>query len=146
MNIIEDIRDDLVHDVEKRSSPPRTPMDLLASLQVHGVNFLQDTFRHQSSPCHVVLRHFCVLVGARHDIKKQQLFWEVLRECEPSSNDEDRVRAGKPSPSFPTTPEGGHLAPQHIIYRTTGTYTQRILGGIEFQIFNPPGMKLGSYH
>ncbi|GBM66565.1 hypothetical protein AVEN_251980-1 [Araneus ventricosus] len=33
MNIIEDIRDGLVHAVEKRSPPHRTPMDLLTALQ-----------------------------------------------------------------------------------------------------------------
>ncbi|GBL76368.1 hypothetical protein AVEN_53153-1 [Araneus ventricosus] len=33
MNIIEDIRDALRHAVEKRSPPPRTPMDLLTVLQ-----------------------------------------------------------------------------------------------------------------
>ncbi|GBO21836.1 hypothetical protein AVEN_213986-1 [Araneus ventricosus] len=33
MNIIEDIRDALLHAVEKRSQPPRTPMDLLTALQ-----------------------------------------------------------------------------------------------------------------
>ncbi|GBN98227.1 hypothetical protein AVEN_266602-1 [Araneus ventricosus] len=33
MNIIEDIRDALLHAVEKRSPPPRTPMDLLTALQ-----------------------------------------------------------------------------------------------------------------
>ncbi|GBM09160.1 hypothetical protein AVEN_226681-1 [Araneus ventricosus] len=33
MNIIEDIRDVLLHAVEKRSPPPRTPMDLLTALQ-----------------------------------------------------------------------------------------------------------------
>ncbi|GBN69066.1 hypothetical protein AVEN_101121-1 [Araneus ventricosus] len=33
MNIIEEIRDALLHDVEKRSPPPRTPMDLLTALQ-----------------------------------------------------------------------------------------------------------------
>ncbi|GBN73769.1 hypothetical protein AVEN_204609-1 [Araneus ventricosus] len=33
MNIIDDIRDALLHDVEKRSPPPGTPMDLLTSLQ-----------------------------------------------------------------------------------------------------------------
>ncbi|GBN37668.1 hypothetical protein AVEN_77480-1 [Araneus ventricosus] len=69
MNIIDDIRGALLHAVEKRSPPPRTPMDLLTALQ-DSWHFLQDAFRHQSSPCHVVLRHFCVLVGARHDIKK----------------------------------------------------------------------------
>ncbi|GBM83662.1 hypothetical protein AVEN_160826-1 [Araneus ventricosus] len=33
MNIIEDIWDALLHAGEKRSPPPRTPMDLLTSLQ-----------------------------------------------------------------------------------------------------------------
>ncbi|GBM74954.1 hypothetical protein AVEN_18681-1 [Araneus ventricosus] len=33
MNIIEDIQDALLHAVEKRSPPPRTPMDLLTALQ-----------------------------------------------------------------------------------------------------------------
>ncbi|GBO06920.1 hypothetical protein AVEN_148842-1 [Araneus ventricosus] len=33
MNIIEDIREALLHVVEKRSPPPRTPMDLLTALQ-----------------------------------------------------------------------------------------------------------------
>ncbi|GBO19308.1 hypothetical protein AVEN_205706-1 [Araneus ventricosus] len=37
MNMIEDIRDALLHAVEKRSPPPRTPMDLLTSLRIHGV-------------------------------------------------------------------------------------------------------------
>ncbi|GBO30502.1 hypothetical protein AVEN_255017-1 [Araneus ventricosus] len=32
MNIIEDIRDALLHAVEKSSPPPRTPMDLLTAL------------------------------------------------------------------------------------------------------------------
>ncbi|GBN11348.1 hypothetical protein AVEN_202275-1 [Araneus ventricosus] len=33
MNIIEDIQDALLHAVEKRSPPHRTPMDLLTALQ-----------------------------------------------------------------------------------------------------------------
>ncbi|GBN74441.1 hypothetical protein AVEN_168581-1 [Araneus ventricosus] len=33
MNIIEDIRDALLHAVEKRSPPPRAPMDLLTALE-----------------------------------------------------------------------------------------------------------------
>ncbi|GBM51411.1 hypothetical protein AVEN_203755-1 [Araneus ventricosus] len=33
MNIIEDIRDALLHAVEKRSPPPRTSIDLLTALQ-----------------------------------------------------------------------------------------------------------------
>ncbi|GBO09266.1 hypothetical protein AVEN_228619-1 [Araneus ventricosus] len=33
VNIIEDIRDAFLHAVEKRSPPPRTPMDLLTALQ-----------------------------------------------------------------------------------------------------------------
>ncbi|GBO09083.1 hypothetical protein AVEN_235992-1 [Araneus ventricosus] len=43
---------------------------------IHGVNYLQHYFRHQSIPCHVVLRHFCVLAGALHDIRQvYQFFW-----------------------------------------------------------------------
>ncbi|GBO06826.1 hypothetical protein AVEN_107648-1 [Araneus ventricosus] len=76
MNIIEDIWDALLHAVEKRSPPPRTPMDLLTALQESWVNFLQDTFRHQSSPCHIVLRQFCVCVRALHNIRQlYQFFW-----------------------------------------------------------------------
>ncbi|GBM17165.1 hypothetical protein AVEN_47574-1 [Araneus ventricosus] len=74
MNIIEDIWDALLHAVEKRFPPPRTPMDLLTALQVSWCEFPPGYL--QSSPCHVVLRHFCVLVAARHDIKKvYQFFW-----------------------------------------------------------------------
>ncbi|GBM90865.1 hypothetical protein AVEN_128316-1 [Araneus ventricosus] len=75
MNIFEDIRDALLHAVEKRSPPPRTPMDLLTALQ--------DTFRHQSSPCHVVLLHFCVLVGPD----------TILRRCTSFSGSSVYVRA-----------------------------------------------------
>ncbi|GBN04130.1 hypothetical protein AVEN_119006-1 [Araneus ventricosus] len=46
MNIIEDIRDALLHAVEKRSPPPPTPMDLLTALQDSCVENLQDAFRH----------------------------------------------------------------------------------------------------
>ncbi|GBM00918.1 hypothetical protein AVEN_151377-1 [Araneus ventricosus] len=39
MNIIEDIWDATLHAVEKRSPPPRTPMDLLTALQHSGCEF-----------------------------------------------------------------------------------------------------------
>ncbi|GBO10720.1 hypothetical protein AVEN_250135-1 [Araneus ventricosus] len=39
MKIIEDIRDALIHAVEKRSPPPRTPMDLLIALQESWCEF-----------------------------------------------------------------------------------------------------------
>ncbi|GFW10989.1 hypothetical protein TNCV_4459641 [Trichonephila clavipes] len=34
--------------------------------EIHGVDFLQDTYRHQSSLCHVVLRDFYELVRQRY--------------------------------------------------------------------------------
>ncbi|GBN85236.1 hypothetical protein AVEN_169819-1 [Araneus ventricosus] len=46
MNIIEDIRDALLHAVVKRYPPTRTPMDLLTALQDSWCEFLQVTFRH----------------------------------------------------------------------------------------------------
>ncbi|GBN23184.1 hypothetical protein AVEN_24768-1 [Araneus ventricosus] len=45
MNISEDIRDALLHAVEKRSPPPRTPMDLLTALQDSWCEFPSDTSR-----------------------------------------------------------------------------------------------------
>ncbi|GBO03734.1 hypothetical protein AVEN_260224-1 [Araneus ventricosus] len=76
MNITEDIRDCLLYAVENRSPPPRTPIDLLTALQNSWCEFPPGYLQTQPSPCHVVLRHFCVLVGARHNIKKvYQFFW-----------------------------------------------------------------------
>ncbi|GBN51553.1 hypothetical protein AVEN_147219-1 [Araneus ventricosus] len=46
INIIEDIRDALLHAVENRSPPPLTPMDLWTALKNECENCLQDTFRH----------------------------------------------------------------------------------------------------
>ncbi|GBM95790.1 hypothetical protein AVEN_90597-1 [Araneus ventricosus] len=46
MNIIEDIRDALLHAVEKRSPTSCTPMDLLTALQDSWYENLQDAFRH----------------------------------------------------------------------------------------------------
>ncbi|GBL85284.1 hypothetical protein AVEN_222749-1 [Araneus ventricosus] len=40
MNIIEDIRDALLHAVEKRSPPPRTPMDLWTVMKDEWCEFL----------------------------------------------------------------------------------------------------------
>ncbi|GBL79511.1 hypothetical protein AVEN_109537-1 [Araneus ventricosus] len=55
MNIVEDIRDALLHAVEKRSSPPRTPMDLLTALQDSWCEFptgyLQTSRVHATSFC-----------------------------------------------------------------------------------------------
>ncbi|GBM23116.1 hypothetical protein AVEN_150531-1 [Araneus ventricosus] len=76
MNIIEDIRDALLHAVEKRSPPPRTPMDLLTALQDSWCEFPPGYLQTPVESMHVVLRDFCVLVGARYDIKKvNQFFW-----------------------------------------------------------------------
>ncbi|GBN30293.1 hypothetical protein AVEN_62414-1 [Araneus ventricosus] len=79
MNIIEDIRDALLQAVEKRSPPPRTPMDLLTALQDSSTNFLQDTFRHQSSSCHVVLLYFCVLWGPDTILRRCTSFFGTLQ-------------------------------------------------------------------
>ncbi|GBM74407.1 hypothetical protein AVEN_203867-1 [Araneus ventricosus] len=76
MNIIEDIRDALIHAVEKRYPPPRTPMELLTALQGSWCEFLPGYLQTPVESMHVVPRHFCVLVEARHDIKKvYQFFW-----------------------------------------------------------------------
>ncbi|GBN57865.1 hypothetical protein AVEN_86398-1 [Araneus ventricosus] len=45
MNIIEDIRDALLHAVENRSPPPRTPMDLLTALQDSWCKFPPGCFQ-----------------------------------------------------------------------------------------------------
>ncbi|GBM04896.1 hypothetical protein AVEN_9520-1 [Araneus ventricosus] len=37
--------------------------------RIDGVNCLQDIFRHQASSCHIVLRHFCVFMGALLNIR-----------------------------------------------------------------------------
>ncbi|GBL84798.1 hypothetical protein AVEN_93833-1 [Araneus ventricosus] len=69
MNIIEDILDVLLHAVQKRSSTPRTPMDLWTTLQDSWCEF---------PPGHlqtlVELQHFCVVVGALHDIRQVYKF------------------------------------------------------------------------
>ncbi|GBL90290.1 hypothetical protein AVEN_130388-1 [Araneus ventricosus] len=46
MNIIEHIWYALQRTVQKRSPPPRTPMDLLTACRIHGVKNLQDAFGH----------------------------------------------------------------------------------------------------
>ncbi|GBN39918.1 hypothetical protein AVEN_112575-1 [Araneus ventricosus] len=55
MNIIEDIRDALLHAVKKRS-PPRTPMDLLTALQDSWYEFLPGYLQTsvESMPCRFV--------------------------------------------------------------------------------------------
>ncbi|GBO38322.1 hypothetical protein AVEN_169619-1 [Araneus ventricosus] len=70
MNITEDIRDALLHAVEKRSPPPRTPMDLLTDLQDSWCEFppgyLQTPVESRPRRCASLLRAH----GALHDIKK----------------------------------------------------------------------------
>ncbi|GBN90367.1 hypothetical protein AVEN_39438-1 [Araneus ventricosus] len=72
----EDIRDALLHVVEKRFPPPRTPMDLLTALQDSWCEFPPEYLQTsvESMP-----RRFASLLrarGARHDIKKvHQFFW-----------------------------------------------------------------------
>ncbi|GBO42732.1 hypothetical protein AVEN_246327-1 [Araneus ventricosus] len=62
MNIIEDIRDALLRAVEKRSSPPRTPMDLLTSLQDSWCEFPPG---YLQTPVESMPRRFTSLLRAR---------------------------------------------------------------------------------
>ncbi|GBN00282.1 hypothetical protein AVEN_216175-1 [Araneus ventricosus] len=76
VNIIKDIRDALLHAFEKRSPPPRTPMDLLTALQNSWCEFPLGYFQ---TPVESMPRFAssCVLVGARHDIKKAYQFFSL---------------------------------------------------------------------
>ncbi|GBN25941.1 hypothetical protein AVEN_273342-1 [Araneus ventricosus] len=62
MNIIEDIRDALLHAVEKRSPPPRTPMDSLTALQGSWCEF-PPGYLH--TPVESMSRCFASLLRAR---------------------------------------------------------------------------------
>ncbi|GBM98246.1 hypothetical protein AVEN_85505-1 [Araneus ventricosus] len=62
MNIIEDIRDALVHAVEKRSPPPRNPMDLLTVLQDSWCEFPPG---YLQTSVESVPRRFALLLRAR---------------------------------------------------------------------------------
>ncbi|GBL84885.1 hypothetical protein AVEN_200201-1 [Araneus ventricosus] len=62
MNIIEDIRDALLHVLEKRSLPPRTPMDFLTALQNSGCEFPPG---YLQTPVESMPRRFASLLRAR---------------------------------------------------------------------------------
>ncbi|GBM82320.1 hypothetical protein AVEN_128750-1 [Araneus ventricosus] len=62
MNIIEDIRDALLHAVEKRSASPRTPMDLLTALQDLWCEFPPG---YLQTPVESMARRFASLLRAR---------------------------------------------------------------------------------
>ncbi|GBM76814.1 hypothetical protein AVEN_122191-1 [Araneus ventricosus] len=62
MNIIKDIRYVLLHAVEKRSPPPRTPMDLLTALQDSWCEF-PPGYLH--TPVESMPRRFASLLRAR---------------------------------------------------------------------------------
>ncbi|GBN68481.1 hypothetical protein AVEN_135314-1 [Araneus ventricosus] len=62
MNIIEDIRGALLHAVEKRSPPPRTPMDLLTALQDSWCEF---PTAYLQTPVESMPRRFASLLRAR---------------------------------------------------------------------------------
>ncbi|GBO41356.1 hypothetical protein AVEN_56651-1 [Araneus ventricosus] len=62
MNIIEDIRDALLHAVEKRSPPPHTPMDLLTALQDSWCEFPPG---YLQTPVECMPRRFASLLRAR---------------------------------------------------------------------------------
>ncbi|GBM95852.1 hypothetical protein AVEN_31739-1 [Araneus ventricosus] len=74
MNIIEDIRDALLHAVENRSAPPRTPMwtvlkDEWCELPPRYFQTLVESIPHR------VAELLCVR-GALHDIRQvYQFFW-----------------------------------------------------------------------
>ncbi|GBO20086.1 hypothetical protein AVEN_163355-1 [Araneus ventricosus] len=68
MGIIEDIRDALLHAVEKRSPPPLTSTDLLTALQDSWCEFPPG---YLQTPVESMPRRFASLLrarGARHDI------------------------------------------------------------------------------
>ncbi|GBM19061.1 hypothetical protein AVEN_236891-1 [Araneus ventricosus] len=62
MNIIEDIRDAFLHVFEKRSPPPRTPMDLLTALQDSWCEFPPG---YLQTPVESIPRRFASLLSAR---------------------------------------------------------------------------------
>ncbi|GBO04080.1 hypothetical protein AVEN_90664-1 [Araneus ventricosus] len=62
MKIIEDIRDALLHAVEKRSPPPRTPMDLSTALQDSWCEFPPG---YLQTPVESMPRRFASLLRAR---------------------------------------------------------------------------------
>ncbi|GBM34687.1 hypothetical protein AVEN_191842-1 [Araneus ventricosus] len=62
MNIIEDIRDALLHAIEKRSPPPRTPMNLLPALQDSWCEFPPE---YLQTPVESMPRRFASLLRAR---------------------------------------------------------------------------------
>ncbi|GBM81143.1 hypothetical protein AVEN_191287-1 [Araneus ventricosus] len=62
INVIEDIRDALLHAVEKRSPPPRTPMDLLTALQDSWCEFPPG---YLQTPVESMPRRFASLLRAR---------------------------------------------------------------------------------
>ncbi|GBO20062.1 hypothetical protein AVEN_159804-1 [Araneus ventricosus] len=78
MNIIEGIQDALLHAVEKRSPPPRTPVDLLTALQDSWCEFPPGYLQIpvESMPC--CFASLRVLVVARHDIKKVYQFFGLF--------------------------------------------------------------------
>ncbi|GBO33701.1 hypothetical protein AVEN_124638-1 [Araneus ventricosus] len=89
MNIIEDIRDALLHAVEKRSLPPRTPMNLLIALKDSWCGkprgCLQTIVEAIPSRVAALLR----ARGALHDIRQvYQFFWlfSVLPQMEECSS------------------------------------------------------------
>ncbi|GBN12584.1 hypothetical protein AVEN_120601-1 [Araneus ventricosus] len=75
MNIIGDVRDALLHAVEKRSPPPRTPMDLWTVLKDEWCElpprYLQTLV--ESMP-HLVAALLCVR-GTLHDIRQVYQFF-----------------------------------------------------------------------
>ncbi|GBM34950.1 hypothetical protein AVEN_240326-1 [Araneus ventricosus] len=69
MNIIEDIRDALLHAVEKRSPPPRTPMYLLTAVQDSCCKFPPG---YLQTPVESMPRRFASLLRAGGDPTRYQ--------------------------------------------------------------------------
>ncbi|GBN83712.1 hypothetical protein AVEN_209705-1 [Araneus ventricosus] len=80
MSINEDIRDALLHAIEKRSPPPRTPVDLLTALKDEWCEFPP---RYLQTLVESMPHRFASLLrargGGRHDIKNLYQFFLALQ-------------------------------------------------------------------
>lgn len=72
VNINEHIWEALQRAVRKRSPPPRV-LWICALQDLCPAGFMvciASRIIHESGPCHVAFSHFCVLVGALHDVRQ----------------------------------------------------------------------------
>ena len=76
MNIIEHIWDALQRAVQKKSPPPLTPTYLWTAGFMVSITSSTTSDISRVHATYVVLRHFCGLAGALHDIRQvNQFFW-----------------------------------------------------------------------